>query len=150
MSLFISQNSTHNSVQYEDAYGCMDVPSFIWQTVSNLFSESVPEPLPYQRKVQIISLMSRSSFAERLKLLEDLDWMIDYDKKIAIHPKGQIYALDELAGVLELKLAKILEATCVFAETIGYRYEDSEGLFTNGEERVSMEMLGSLAKNRQL
>lgn len=151
MSLFVSSNSTQHAVNYEDAYGCMDMPLFMWQRISNIFIESVPDQeLPYQRKVQIISLMFRSSFPERLNHLEDLGWVINHDKKIAVHPKGQIYAFNELILVLDLKLDKILKATCIFAEAIGYKYEGSEGLFTNGEDRVSMEMLGSLAKNRQL
>lgn len=143
MSIFISEHyNSYTCISNR----CSDAPSCIWQTIENIFQVRVyfssPQELTYDRKVAIVSLMFEASFPERLHLLQDLGWAIDHEESVAIHPKGQMYSYDELDQVLNHKLAKIKEATAVFAETIGY---EGEGL--NGEE---IAILAYKAKNRQL
>lgn len=150
MSISISGNSNLNIVDNEGAEPCMAASSLIWLTIKNVFSVSMPDPeLTYQRKVELVSTMIRASFDERLAILENLGWQIDYAQEFAVHPKGQSYLFSELSLLLDRRLDKIFEMTCVFAETIGYRYEKAEGLFTNGVEAISMEMIGVWVKDRQ-
>lgn len=148
MSIFFSKNVSPQSFR---PCKCEELPSCSWLSIGSIFQWGASsQEITYQRKVQLVSSLFEASLSERLNLLADLGWSIDAEEEVAIHPQGEIYSFEELEAYLNEKLSKIFAATCLFAETIGYQYKKTEGIFTNGEDVVSIETLGSWAKNRQL